>query len=270
MPELPEVESVVCALNEISLPGKRLTSLEIICPKIAKSLADQLAAKRLIEIRRRGKYIHFQFDQNFSLIVHLRMTGQFLLKAMKDPVAKHERLIFNFEKKLRLGFHDTRRFATFELTTSPQLIFDKLGFEPLDRSVSGATLQGLLTRHHKAIKLSLLDQTIFAGIGNIYADEALWEAEIHPLKPSSSLKEQESGKLLQSVRNVLVKGIENGGTSLGFGASHFHHLKGQAGENQKSLAVYGRENAPCQRCGNPIAKIRVGQRGTHFCPRCQK
>lgn len=268
MPELPEVESVVSSLKAASLIGKTLSSVEVICSKIPRELAD-LTGHRIIGIERRGKYIHFLFSKAMHLIVHLRMTGQFLLKNTKESPAKHERVVFYFKEGITLAFHDTRRFATFDLTKDPTAIFAKLGPEPFD-SISPAEFFSSLSRRSRAIKASLLDQGIIAGIGNIYADEALWDAKIHPERPSSDLSKKESERLLKSVQKVLNKGIKNGGTSLGSGAPNFHHLNGQSGRNQNTLSAYGKEGEPCERCQHPIERTTVQQRGTHFCPICQK
>ena len=269
MPELPEVESVVSSLKAASLIGKTLSSVQIICPKIPSELS-QLIEHRIEGIERRGKYIHFRFSSGIHLIIHLRMTGQFLLKAKKASAAKHERVIFNFKEGIALAFHDTRRFATFDLTRDPDAIFSKLGPEPLDPAFSAEQFFSSISQKSKAIKASLLDQGIIAGVGNIYADEALWDAKIHPERPSSDLSKKESEQLLKSIQKVLRNGIQNGGTSLGSGSPNFHHLNGQSGNNQNTLNVYGKEGESCARCGRSIEKIAVKQRGTHFCPICQK
>lgn len=267
MPELPEVESVVRALRASSLIGKTLSSVEIICPKIPRQLTA-LTNQSILAIDRRGKYIHFTFSKGVHLIVHLRMTGQFLIKRTGESAARHERVIFSF-KGLKVAFHDTRRFATFDLTDHPETIFRRLGPEPLGPVFTPEMLIHSLAQRNKAIKAALLDQGLIAGVGNIYADEALWEAKIHPERRSCDLNEEQVQRLFDSVRKVLAKGIENGGTSLGDGAPNFHHLNGQSGGNQNTLHVYGKEKEPCERCGHPIEKIVVQQRGTHFCPICQ-
>ncbi len=255
MPELPEVESVVCALRESSLIGRTLSVIETICPKIPD--LSCLIGQKIQAISRRGKYIHFQLS-TVHLIVHLRMTGQFLLKRE----SKHLRVIFYFED-LVLAFHDTRRFATFDLSHDPKQFFSRLGPEPFDTFFD-------FSKWSKVIKAVLLDQSIIAGIGNIYADEALWEAGIHPERPACEINQQENHQLLEAVRKVLSQGIKQGGTSLGTAAPNFHHLNGHSGSNQNTLQVYGREGESCLRCGHSIEKITLQQRGTHFCPDCQK
>jgi formamidopyrimidine-DNA glycosylase len=260
MPELPEVESVARALRDASLIGKKIVSIKVFCSKMPQSLVGSLLGRHLINISRRGKYLHFLFDPNMSLIVHLRMTGQF----------KHERVNFAFCDGPLIAFYDTRRFGTFDLTLDPDRFFSKLGPEPFDPCFNGEELLQRLSNHNRAVKSSLLDQYVVAGIGNIYADEALWIAKIHPMRPSCSLTREECERLYQAIYRVLEKGIENGGTSLGDATSNFHHLNGKRGQNQSLLSAYGQETKPCPRCFKPIEKIIVCQRGTHFCPACQK
>lgn len=273
MPELPEVESVVRALKGASLLGKEVVSVEVFCSKISSELPREISGRRLTEIQRRGKYIHFLWDSDLkgkvSLIVHLRMTGQFLWKRESEPAGKHERVHFLFSDGARIAFQDTRRFATLDLTTDPDGFFAELGPEPLDPSFTAEAFFQRIRIYQKAVKASLLDQHLVVGIGNIYADEALWLAQIHPLRASSSLLKKECAQLYEAIRTVLKKGIENGGTSLGDAAPNFHHLNGRSGQNQEELFAYGQTSKPCVRCKTAIEKIVVNQRGTHFCPRCQ-
>lgn len=265
MPELPEVESVVRALQGSSLLGKQLTAVEILCPKIPQEL-NQLLSQRLLKIKRRGKYLHFHFTE-LHLIVHLRMTGRCSIATARE-VPRHVRVIFIFEGT-QLLFHDTRRFGTFEVTAQPEEVLGHLGPEPLDPDFSFAAFFPIFSQSTKGIKAALLDQSMIAGVGNIYADEALWEAMIHPETRASRLNKRQSRNLFEAVRKVLMKGIENGGTSLGDGAPNFHHLNGQSGNNQGALNVYGKTGKPCSRCHQAIQRITVHQRSTHFCPQCQ-
>jgi formamidopyrimidine-DNA glycosylase len=204
------------------------------------------------------------------LIVHLRMTGRFLLKKAGEKPIKHERVIFRFKDGTRLAFHDTRRFGTMTVTSQPAVIFQKLGVEPLDPAFSADHLFQLLSRRNKTLKAALLDQTLIAGIGNIYADEALWEAKLHPQQLCQNLTLEHTRRLHAALQMVLRKGIANGGTSLGEGTSNFHHLNGQSGKNQMTLNVYGRKGKPCRRCEKSLQRIIIAQRSTCFCPSCQK
>jgi formamidopyrimidine-DNA glycosylase len=267
MPELPEVETVVRTLRAFSLIGKTLTSVKFFCPKFPQTL-QTLVGHPIQQIERRGKYIHFVFSSSLHLIIHLRMTGRFLLKPEGEFPARHERVIFYFND-FQVAFHDTRRFATFDVTTEPNQIFSRLGFEPLDPHFFADQFIELLSFRDKPIKVLLLDQSLIAGIGNIYADEALWEAKIHPQRLASSLSQKEAIRLFEAIRLVLMNGIKNGGTSLGKGAPNFHHLNGQSGYNQETLKAYGREGKRCYRCGNQIKRIVLHLRSTHFCPACQ-
>ncbi len=208
MPELPEVEYVVGALKQAALVGKKLLHIKIICPKVSQDL-NALIGRKLIHLSRRGKYIHFVFSESIHFVVHLRMTGQFLFKTDREPIQKHERIVFDFEGTI-LSFHDTRRFGTFQLTKDPQNVFEKLGPEPFDPQMSPLHFFNRLSNKNKAIKSMLLDQSVVAGIGNIYADEALWAAKIHPERQSSSLTKNECRNLLKMIQRVLREGIENG------------------------------------------------------------
>jgi formamidopyrimidine-DNA glycosylase len=156
MPELPEVESVARALRDASLIGKKIVSIKVFCSKMPQSLVGSLLGRHLINISRRGKYLHFLFDPNMSLIVHLRMTGQFLIKTAQDQVSKHERVNFAFCDGPLIAFYDTRRFGTFDLTLDPDRFFSKLGPEPFDPCFNGEELLQRLSNHNRAVKSSLL------------------------------------------------------------------------------------------------------------------
>lgn len=269
MPELPEVEAVVRALKMSPILGKTLSSIQISCPKIPSEIKT-LTSQSIQHIERRGKYIHFHFTQKIHLLVHLRMTGKFLLKKSTEAPAKHERVLFYFSEGVCLAFHDARRFGTFAVTLDPSQFLSKLGPEPLESSLSPERFFQIFSSRKKAIKAALLDQTLLVGVGNIYADEALWEAKLHPERPCCELSKQESFALLKALRTVLDKGIAQGGTSLGTGAPNFQNLNGQSGKNQQTLNVYGKQGASCLRCGTLLKRITLVQRGTCFCPFCQK
>lgn len=263
MPELPEVQTTVNQLKIFEKNHLILTKvhdLKLITQKALDSLKDQI----LLSITRRGKYMHFSFE-NRSLIVHLRMTGQFLIRQKKE---KHDRATFFFSNQSPLFFKDTRRFGTFLITNHPEEIFQKLGKEPFD--LTPEELYHLLLSRKQALKTALLDQTLIAGLGNIYTDEALWKAALHPQRKSSSISFAQAKVLLFAIQEVLQKGLNQGGTSLGKGNANFHAINGQTGKNQKFLWVYARGKQPCPRCKSPIQKITFLQRGTHFCPLCQE
>lgn len=263
MPELPEVQTTV---NQLKIFEKKhlilaqVHDLKLITQKELDLLKDQM----LLSVTRRGKYLHFAFA-NRSLIVHLRMTGQFLTKQKKE---KHDRATFFFPDQPLLFFKDTRRLGTFLITNHPEEIFQKLGKEPFD--LTPEELYHLLLSKRQALKTALLDQTLIAGLGNIYTDEALWKAALHPQRKSSSISFTQAKTLFFAIREVLQKGLDQGGTSLGEGNANFHAINGQTGKNQNHLWIYAREKQPCFRCKSPIQKITFQQRGTHFCPLCQE
>jgi formamidopyrimidine-DNA glycosylase len=266
MPELPEVQTVVNHLKVYE--QKHLTDIKIYDFKlIAQEKVYSLKNALLLSVTRRGKYVLFSFCQNLFLIVHLRMTGQFLMRKERE---KHDRAVFLFRDHLPLFFKDTRRFGTFLLTHNPAEVFQKLGREPLDSSFVPEEFHQKLLVRKQSLKAVLLDQSFLAGLGNIYTDEALWRAALHPEKKAFTLSFLQAKKLLFAIREVLQKGLNTGGTSLGKGDTNFHALNGQTGKNQNDLWVYAREDKPCTRCKRLIKKIYLQQRGTHFCMFCQQ
>jgi formamidopyrimidine-DNA glycosylase len=178
-------------------------------------------------------------------------------------------VILQIDGKEELRFQDTRKFGRITLTSRPETILGKLGPEPLGRSFTVEQFRELLCHRKRAVKPLLLDQTFVAGLGNIYVDEALWKAGIHPLRVSSSLSPKEAADLHRAVRYVLRKGLRNLGTTLGRGQTNFYSLSGRRGRNAEKLFVFRRTGEACPRCGAPIERIKVAQRSTHVCPRCQ-
>lgn len=199
------------------------------------------------------------------LIVHLRMTGQFGFHAPNVKRDKHQHVHLLLDDGRELRFHDFRKFGRWWLVDNPEHVVGKLGPEPLDMTKK-EFLSRLRARRGR-LKSLLLDQTFVAGVGNIYADESLWYAQIHPLRDAASLTDKEAGDLYNAIRRVFRKAIGVGGTS--FDAT-YKRINGQSGEYQEDLRVVGRAGAPCHRCGTPIIKTVVGQRGTYYCPACQK
>lgn len=266
MPELPEVQTIVNHVKRFE--KKSLIDVKVYdCKLIPQKTLDALKNKILLFVTRRGKYIHFSFSENLSLIVHLRMTGQFLCKKERE---KHDRAALFFSDQLPLFFKDTRRFGTFLLTHNPSEVFSKLGKEPFNPGFTPEEFYQNLLAKKKALKTLLLDQTFIVGLGNIYTDEALWKAALHPQKNASSLSFYQAKALFAAIREVLQKGLDTGGTSLGEGNANFHAINGQTGKNQNNLWVYAREKKPCFRCKTPIQKMYFQKRGTHFCAYCQK
>lgn len=272
MPELPEVETIVREMREASLIGLKITSASVfwersIAQQPSTSFCETIADQTILDIGRRGKFIIFSLTQN-KLLVHLRMTGKFLIdkkKALQDP---HERLRLYLSDGRVLHYMDQRKFGKWYLSDSEKLL-QKIGLEPLSSDFSLYAFQNLLKGVHRRIKPFLLDQRFIAGIGNIYADEALWAAKIHPARSTHSLNKQEISALYKAIISVLKTGIENTGTTLGSSKANYYSVSGRRGSNRDKLKVFRCDGLPCPRCKTTIQKIVLAQRGTHFCPYCQ-
>ncbi len=270
MPELPEVETIAARLRNGSLDHPRLIDRTILGTQLLweRTLAmpspgefeTRIVGQRVHNISRRGKYLVFELSPDF-LLVHLRMSGDMLVEPITVPLDKHHRLTLDLEGNLRLAFNDTRKFGRVWLTSDPESILGSLGPEPLDDSLTVLEFHQRMQSHHRQLKPLLLDQHFIAGLGNIYTDEALNLAQLHPQTHSDTLTFEQSQSLLSSIRQVLYAGISRNGTSIDW------VYKG--GDYQKYLRVYQRTGEPCPRCSTPIQRIVVGQRGTHFCPSCQ-
>jgi formamidopyrimidine-DNA glycosylase len=274
MPELPEVETVVRDLRRLNIEGTHFTSARIGWPRsVSRWSPAQFAARlRGAEIRsvhRRAKYIVMALSPPWTLLIHLRMTGQLRLVADERPVTVHEHVILGLNDGRELRLHDPRKFARVTLTDQPESVLGRLGPEPLARSFTARRLAEMLGGRKRLIKPLLLDQQFVAGIGNIYADESLWSARLHPCRSSQDLTQPEIRRLHRSLRQVLRRAIANRGTSLADGEPNFRSAAGRRGRNAAGLAVFRRTGAACPRCGGPIQRCVVAQRGTHLCPKCQ-
>jgi formamidopyrimidine-DNA glycosylase len=273
MPELPEVETLCRDLVAAGLVGARIVDAEVLNERSIQTLTPEefrrrIRKRRITSLSRRGKYMRFDLDSGESLLVHLRMTGGFRLAGSAGRADTHDRVIFFFDDR-RLIFHDTRKFGRLLLTPDPEEVLARLGPEPFDPALTAEDLHRLLGERKRAVKALLLDQSFLAGLGNIYADESLFAAGIHPQRRSSSISPAEARNLLCAVRRLLSSSIENRGTSLGDGESNFSS-GGRHGNNASSLKVFRKTGEPCPRCGTPIERIIVSQRSTHLCPGCQK
>jgi formamidopyrimidine-DNA glycosylase len=266
MPELPEVETIVRELRQ-QVAGKTIARVRVLWERSVhgqvKEFKNRLEGKTISAISRRGKFIGFQLQDQTFFTVHLRMTGK-LVQELDAAGQKHVRVEFGFHDGSTLYFVDARKFGRLRLWPCRNRSCPGLGPEPLREAVVLAALSGLRTT--RAIKTVLLDQTILAGIGNIYADEALHAAGIHPLTPACRLSNGQRSKLSRAVPEVLKAAIRRCGTTL----RDYRTVAGRNGENQDYLKVYGRADRPCAACSSPIAKIRIAGRSAHFCPRCQK
>ena len=213
--------------------------------------------------------LSWDLSQGLFLLVHLRMTGHMNWESRHKPRHRHEHVILEVEGKRELRFQDTRKFGRMCLTTDPQAVLGKLGPEPLANDFTLAGFSRMLHARGRQIKPLLLDQTFVAGLGNIYVDEALWEAGIHPRRISRSLSKKETAALYRAIPHVLRKGLKNMGTSLGTGAGNFYSVAGRQGRNADQLNVFRRVGRDCPRCGTVIQRLLVGQRSSHICPECQ-
>ena len=273
MPELPEVETVVRDLRAAGVAGKRIVRARVFWRKTVAAPGPARFAREIreLEIRRlsrRGKFVVLELSQGFTLLIHLRMSGHLELLRKGAPLRRHDRAVFTLDDGRELRFEDTRKFGRMWLVRDPEKVLGKLGPEPL--AISAADFTAGLAARSRRLKPLLLDQNFLAGVGNIYSDEALWAARLHPRRRSDSLTPAQAAELLRAIRAVLRRGIRNLGTTLGAGGTHFVLPRGERGRNQEQLNAYGQTGAPCPRCGTPIKRILVGQRATHFCPKCQR
>lgn len=269
MPELPEVETIVQELQEVGLVGRKIVDVSVFWPRTVAPLDPVLFCQKvkgqlIRQIFRRGKWIEIQLS-DCRLFIHLRMTGKLFLGKLSDGVLKHERLRLQFDDGCVLHYEDQRKFGRWQLNASPEI-----GLDPFSKNFTWEFFENLLVSHHQKIKPLLLNQRYIAGLGNIYVDEALWEAKVHPMKLCDELSTIEKKSLFLAIPRVLRKGVENKGTSLGNHRSNYLNVNGSRGSNQYQLNVFRKEGHSCARCRKKIIKIIVGQRGTHFCPCCQK
>jgi formamidopyrimidine-DNA glycosylase len=273
LPELPEVETTARSLRP-RIVGHRVISVGGVdwprmLPNTSEAeLQDALIGRRVIAVDRRGKYLLVELEGDTWLSVHRKMSGNLLLVPRGSALEAHTHLVVGLDTDEELRFVDARKFGRVYLFRSSEqlqdFIAERLGpdsLNDLDESVLAAKLRGRKGR----IKSLLLDQAFVAGVGNLYADEALWQARVHPLRSADSLSAAEVRRLAQAIKQVLVMGIERRGTSF----STYLDADGTPGENQEFLNAYGREGQACPRCGRPIRRLLIGQRSSHFCPRCQ-
>ena len=274
MPELPEVQTVVNDLIAAGLTRGRLTRVEVRYPRIiaepsAAQFRQRITGRTITTIDRRGKYIILDLSGPVHLLVHLRMTGHLYLAETASKRNPHDHVILHLNDGRILRYHDPRKFGRFFLVERTEKILGKLGPEPLSKDFSAKMLSRLLLFRKRMLKPLLLDQTFIAGLGNIYTDEALWRANLHPCRNSATLDGPEIKRLHRAIRHVLRRGIKNNGTSLGGGETGFSSATGRQGNNRNNLNVFRRVELPCPRCRTPIRRLIVGQRSTFICTRCQ-
>ena len=274
MPELPEVETVRAGLARLVV-GARLDGVEIRDVRLTQPVDPRVAQARLegecvVALDRLGKYLIFRFESGSSLLAHLRMTGSFLYGASGSlELDAYTRAVVKLDNGSDVVYRDVRRFGTWVVAEPGELepyLAARLGVEPLTRAFTARHLAEQLATRRAPVKAVLLDQRMVAGLGNIYADEALWRARVHPLTPAREVGERDRRALHRAVRKALRDGIARQGATL----RDYRAPDGRAGTMQDAFNVYGRDGEPCPRCGTAIGKIRAGGRGTWFCPRCQR
>lgn len=274
MPELPEVETVKRTLEK-KLSGLSFEAVKLHMPKIVRlpppeEFADILTGKKIIRLGRRGKYLLLHLTGGYTLVIHLRMTGRLVYATPGAPLEKHTHAVFDLSNGDQLRYTDIRQFGrmllalTAELDEMPGL--KTLGVEPLSENFTREFMKKELKRRRTRLKALLLDQTFIAGLGNIYVDEALHRAGLHPERLAASLSPRETTHLFLAIKDVLNEGINNRGTSF----RDYVDGDGRPGNYQEKLAVYSKEGKPCLKCGKPINRIRVAGRSSYFCPHCQK
>lgn len=287
MPELPEVETVVRGLNRLILK-KKIMQVKHDWPKsfpnLEKDVNDFMIGAEISKVQRRGKAIIIKLNNGWALVTHLRMTGQMVYRGeenwgaghpnddfLNDLPNKSTRVEIDFEDQTKLFFNDQRKFGYMKLLPEPEIeelsFFQKLGPEPLEDNFTVEIFkERLLKKKNSLVKPTILDQSVIAGVGNIYADEALWRAKIHPETRIKDFSNIDFKNLHESIRFVMNKSIEKGGST----DRNYVNADGSRGNYLEYAAVYHKNGQSCKRCGTEISKIRVGGRGTHFCENCQK
>ena len=268
MPELPEVETIARSIEPL-VTGRTILSADLrwartVATPSAKKFREQVKGQRILGVSRRAKYLILELE-DYNLLIHLRMSGDLAVRKGKIQAEKHDRLILALRGKRgeesHLAFNDTRKFGRVWLTQEPETVLGKLGPEPLGKAFTPQWLYENLRKRNRQLKPLLLDQTFLAGVGNIYADESLHLAKLHPLGASNVVTLKQATALHEAIRSVLKEGIRRNGASIDWVY--------RGGEFQNYFRVYDREGKPCLTCGTEIVKLTVGQRGTHICPSCQ-
>jgi formamidopyrimidine-DNA glycosylase len=264
MPELPEVETFARQLKP-ALVGKTILAADLrwkrtLALPSPKKFRDYVIGQKIMDVGRRAKFLNIQLE-DFNLLIHLRMSGDLIIRNSTISPTKHDRLILKLSGKKSLVFNDTRKFGRVWLTANMEEVLGKLGPEPFGKEFTPQWLYTALQNKKRQLKPLLLDQTFLAGLGNIYTDEALHMAKLHPIAASDSVTAKQAEALHAAIRKVLRSGIRRNGASIDWAY--------RGGQFQNYFRVYDREGTACPVCGTEIQKILVGQRGTHFCPHCQ-
>jgi len=272
MPELPEVETIRQTLKQLVV-GETITSIQVNYENIIKyphveEFKHILIGQSITDINRRGKFLKFHLD-NDVLVSHLRMEGNYSVHKQDDSFDKHTHIIFNFDSGKSLRYRDVRKFGTMHVYKKGEQNkvkpLNQLGPEPFDEAFTIDYFTERLQKTTRRIKAVLLDQSVVAGLGNIYVDETLFKANVHPMRRAHTLSQEEVAALRQYAIETLQEAIKQGGTTI----RSYIDGHGDMGMFQQELYVYGQENEPCKTCGDKIEKIKVSGRGTHICPSCQ-
>ena len=275
MPELPEVETVRRLIRP-ALEGRAIVGTSVAWERSLggisrRAFAHAVRGARAHAVRRRGKFVVIELTRDGeaagALLVHLRMSGRLHVDASREPPRPYTRVVCRLDDGRELRFVDVRKFGRFRFTARPEELFAPLGPEPLGEEFTADWLAAALKRRRRILKPLLLDQTFVAGLGNIYVDESLFRARIHPLTRSDSLTRRRVDVLHGEIRATLAEAIEREGSSFD---SFYRTPEGRPGSYQHLFRVYGRDGRPCRRCGRKLVKITVGQRGTHLCRGCQR
>ncbi len=270
MPELPEVETIARGLAG-ALSGQRIVAVKVSLPKVASVSGDrtfihELTGEGIAGVSRRGKFVVIGLLSGRSLVVHLRMTGRLVLRGPgEDAVHPHTHVVLGLGDGSCVHFSDARQFGRMRLVEPEEPWASQLGYEPLSKDFTAARFASILGGRKTPVKVLLLDQRRIAGIGNIYACEALWEARIDPGTPAKALKKPAVRRLHRALAGVLSRAIEMGGSSV----DDYVDAQGRQGSAQNVLSVYGREGKPCRRCGRHVVRTVLAQRGTWWCRNCQ-
>jgi formamidopyrimidine-DNA glycosylase len=267
MPELPEVETIVRYLRREEVPGRTITRVAVAWPPMVQcsplSVLTELPGRSIQTVNRRGKYMVFPLSGAVTLLMHLKMSGRVYVCASDAPPDPYARITFALDDGREMRFRDPRKFGRVYVTPDVARVLGHLGPEPLAEDFTAETFLARIKGRRGMIKPLLMNQSFLAGIGNIYADEALFQARIHPRRRAETLTEAEKRALYHAIRRVLIRSIELNGATLPDGMY-------PGGSFQNDFCVYGRGGQPCPVCGSAIERIKIGQRSSYFCPECQR
>lgn len=270
MPELPEVENVKNMLCD-SVKGKTISNITILAPRIIRTpsvedFQQKVIGQTIIDVHRKGKHLIFLFKEGV-IVSHLRMEGKYHLAGQNEKRDKHDHVIFHFDDDTELRYNDVRKFGTMDYVNTPEEVnsVKELGLEPNESTLTGEYLHKAFQQKKTTVKNALLEQSIVAGLGNIYVDEVCFAAKIHPQRLTNSLSFEECTVVCSEIKRIIALAIQMGGSSV-----RTYDSMGKKGSMQDFHQVYNKKDKPCTRCETPIEKIKLHGRGTHYCPNCQR